>query len=153
MVGREVEVLPGKDLLFTWKGKRKLFELVGARTETEFANKMAELAKTDGLDDELFADMYYIGLNWRKDGPVIPREEVADIIEEFCQVNGFGSNEVRDKLIDAFCESGIYDKNVIMASRKLQAQMAEDKLRELTKKKDSGKSDTGEAGQTSTLTN
>jgi len=153
MVGREVEVLPGKDLLFTWKGKRNLFELVGPRTETEFANKMAELAKTDGLDDELFADMYYIGLNWRKDGPVIPREEVADIIEEFCQVNGFGSNEVRDKLIDAFCESGIYDKNVIMASRKLQAQMAEDKLRELTKMKDSGKSDTGEAGQTSTLTN
>jgi len=153
MVGRETEVIPGKDLLFTWKGKRKLFELVGARTEQQFANKMAELAKSDGLDDELFAQMYCIGFNWRKNGTVISQEETVDIIEEFCQVNGFGSNEVRDKLIDAFCESGIYDKNVIMASRKLQAQMTEDKLLELSKKKDSVGSDTGEAGQTSTSMN
>lgn len=153
MVGREVEILPGKDLLFTWKGKRKLFELVGARSETQFALNMAELAKADKLDDELFSKMYCIGLNWRKNGPVISQEETEDIIEEFCQINGFGSTEVRDKLIDAFCESGIYNKEVIMASRKLQAQVAEDKIIELTKKKDSGKSDTGEAGQTSISTN
>lgn len=153
MVGREVEILPGKDLLFTWKSKRKLFELVGARTETQFALKMAELAKADKLDDELFSKMYCIGLNWRKDGPVISQEETVDLIEEFCQVHGFGSNEVRDLLIDVFCESGIYDKNVIMASRKLRAQISEDKVLELTKKKDSAGPDTGEDGQTSTLTN
>lgn len=152
MVGREVEILPGKDMLFTWKGKRKLFGLIGVSTERQFAEKMGELAKDDGLDDELFADMYYIGLNWRKDGPIIPREGVVDILEEFCQANGFGSNEVRDKLIDAFCESGIYDKDVITASRKLKAQMAEDKLLGLSKKKDSGKTDTGEPGQISTST-
>lgn len=151
MVGREVEILPGKELLFTWRGKRKLFELVGASTENQFAIKMGELAKADGLDDELFANMYYIGLNWKKGAPVISQEETEDIIEEFCQINGYGSNEVRDKLIDAFCESGIYDKSVIQASRKLREQMTEDKVIELSKM-DKGGSDTGEAGQTSTLT-
>lgn len=151
MVGREVEILPGKELLFTWRGKRKLFELVGASTENQFAVKMGELAKADGLDDELFANMYYIGLNWKRGAPVISQEETEDIIEEFCQINGYGSNEVRDKLIDAFCESGIYDKSVIQASRKLREQMTEDKVIELSKM-DKGGSDTGEAGQTSTLT-
>lgn len=151
MVGREVEILPGKELLFTWRGKRKLFELVGASTENQFAIKMGELAKADGLDDELFSKMYCIGLNWKKGAPVISQEETEDIIEEFCQINGYGSNEVRDKLIDAFCESGIYDKSVIQASRKLREQMTEDKVIELSKM-DKGGSDTGEAGQTSTLT-
>lgn len=151
MVGREVEIIPGHELLFTWRGKRKLFELVGASTENQFAIKMGELAKADGLDDELFANMYYIGLNWKKGAPVISQEETEDIIEEFCQINGYGSNEVRDKLIDAFCESGIYDKSVIQASRKLREQMTEDKVIELSKM-DKGGSDTGEAGQTSTLT-
>ena len=151
MVGREVEILPGKELLFTWRGKRKLFELVGVSTENQFAIKMGELAKTDKLDDELFGKMYCIGLNWKRGGPVISQEETEDIIEEFCQINGYGSNEVRDKLIDAFCESGIYDKSVIQASRKLREQMTEDKVIELSKM-DKGGSDTGDAGQTSTLT-
>lgn len=112
---------------------------------------MGELAKADGLNDELFSKMYCIGLNWKKGAPVISQEETEDIIEEFCQINGYGSNEVRDKLIDAFCESGIYDKSVIQVSRKLREQMTKDKVIELSKM-DKGGSDTGEAGQTSTLT-
>lgn len=152
MVGREVEILPGKSLLFTWKGKRKLFELVDTRTENQFAIKMGELAKTDKLDDELFSKMYCIGLNWKKGGPVISLEETEDILEEFCQINGYGSGEVRDTLIDAFCESGIYDKDIIAASRKLKKQAAEDTLKGLQKKAESRGPDPGEAGQTSTST-
>ncbi len=149
MVGREVEVLPGKNLLFTWRGKRKLFELLGVHTENQFAKKMGELQKEDGLDDQLYTQMYCIGLNWKKDEPVISPKEAEDIIEEFCQVHGFGSNEVRDTLIDAFCESGIFDKAVISASRKLKDKLNEDAIIELAEKR---KLDTGEAGPTSTST-
>ena len=153
MVGREVEVLPGKDLLYTWRSKRKLFDLVGARTERQFAEQMGELAKADKLDDDICAKMYCIGFNWRSNGPVISQEQTEDIIEEFCQVNGFGTDEVWSKLVDAFCESGIYNKALIMASRKLKAQMNSDTAPELAKQPDTGGSDTGEVGQTSTSTN
>jgi len=144
VVGREVEVIPGHDLLFTWRSKKKLFELVDARTERQFAEKMAELAKNDQLDDELTVKMYCIGFNWKIGGNVVSFEETEDIIEEFCQINCFGTTEVYDKLIDAFCESGIYNKSLIQASRKLREQLKDEDL--------TGGSDKGEAGQTLTLT-
>jgi hypothetical protein len=152
VVGREVEVIPGKDLLFTWRSKRKLFDLVEVRTERQFAEKMAELAKADKLNDELTVKMYCIGFNWRKDGPIISSEETEEIIEEFCQVNGFGTTEVYDKLIDAFCESGIYNKAVILASRKLRDQMKNGELPQIEPPKEDKGADMGEVGKISTLT-
>jgi len=143
MVGREVELIPGYDILYTWKGKRKLFDLLGVRTERQFALKMAELGKEDQLDDEMIAKIFCIGLNWKKDGAVITSEETGDILEEFCQINGFGSEEINNMLLDAFCESGIYNKALIQVGRKI----SENKLKELERG-----TDTGEAGQISTLT-
>jgi hypothetical protein len=150
VVGREVEVIPGKDLLFTWRSKRKLFDLVEVRTERQFAEKMAELAKADQLNDELTVKMYCIGFNWRKDGPVVSPEETEEIIEEFCQVNGFGTTEVYDKLIDAFCESGIYNKAVILASRKLRDQMKNGELPQIEPPQEDKGADMGEDGKTLT---
>lgn len=153
MVGREVEVIPGKDMLFTWKGKRKLFDILEVRTERQFAEKMAELAKADQLTDDLVIKIFCVGFNWRKDGPVITQEETEDIIEEFCQINGFGTTEVYDKLQDAFCESGIYNKAIIQASRKLRDQMNEGIIPEVHEIPEVERGpDTGEAGQISTLT-
>lgn len=146
MVGREVEVIPGHDLLFTWKGKKKLFDLVKVRTERQFAEKLAELAKADQFNDELTINMFCIGFNWKKTGPVVSFQETEDIIEEFCQSNGFGSTEVYDKLQDAFCESGIFNKAIVQASRKLREPMKG------TAPKTPRGSDTGEAGQTSIST-
>jgi len=143
MVGREVELIPGYDILYTWKGKRKLFDLLGVRTERQFALKMAELGKEDQLDDEMISKIFCIGLNWKKSGPIISQEDIGDLLEEFCQINGFGSEEINNKLLDAFCESGIYNKALIQVGRKI----SENKLKELERG-----TDTGEAGQISTLT-
>lgn len=142
MVGREVELIPGKDVLFTWKGKKKLFDLLEVRTEKQFALKMAELGKDDKLDDDFISKMFCIGLNWKKDGPVISQDETEDILEEFCQINGFGSEEIHNKLLDSLCESGIYNKALVKVGKKI----SEDRIKEFERGPD-----TGEPGQTSTL--
>lgn len=141
MVGGEVEILPGKGLLFTWKTKVKLFELIEAQTEKQFAVKMGELQAQDQLNNELYEKMYFIGFNWKKDAPIITKEETADIIEEFCQVNKFGSEEVKDKLIESLCNSGILNKGIIAATKKLQQDILENRISELV---ESRGIDTGE---------
>lgn len=157
MVGREVELkgVPDKSVLFTLKGKLKLFDLLGVRTENQFGQKIEQLQLEDKLDDELFFQMYEIGINWDITKPVIPYEKIPDILEEFCQVNGFGTQEIRDTLIDALCNSGILNKAIILANRKLRENFDESKVEELVKTRieqlNRG-SDTGEPGQTSTLT-
>ena len=155
MVGREIELkgVPNKSLLFTLRGKLKLFELMGVRTENQFGQKIEHLQLEDKLDDEYFFKLYEIALNWDKTKPVITLDEILDILEEYCQANGYGTQEIRDTLIDALCNSGILNKAIILANRKLRESFDENQIEELVKKRieqiERG-SDT-ENGQTSTL--
>lgn len=158
MVGREIELkgVPGKSLLFTLKGKHQLFEFMQVRTENQFGQKIEQMQREDLIDDEFFYTLYLIGLNWKKDTPPVLLEEVPEIIEEFCQVNGYANQEVRDTIIDALCNSGILNPSIVKANRKLRDSFDDAKVESLIKKRieqiENRGIDTGETGQTSTLT-
>lgn len=152
MVGREIELkgLPDKSLLFTWRGKVKLFELLEVKTEVQFAQRMGELQMQDQVSNELYEKMYFIGLNWKRGGPVIPEDSIPDLLEDFCQINGYGSEEVRDTLIDAFVSSGILVKAIVEAGRKARDGMSGETLNRLLEQVPKKGDDTGEVGEIST---
>lgn len=150
MVGREIELngLNGPSLLFTWRGKLKLFDLLNVKTEVQFAQRMGELQMQDQVGNELYEKMYFIGLNWKKDGLVIPEESIPDLLEDFCQINGYGSEEIRDTLIDALVNSGILIKAIVEAGRKAREGMSGETLAKLIEQIPTPKEDDmGESGE------
>lgn len=153
MVGREIELkgLDGLSILFTWKGKKKLFDLLGVKTEDQFYTKWYELHRQDQMPDELYEKMYLIGLNWKKEGQFVKEEDVSDLLEEFCLKNGYGSLEVRDTLVDSFVNSGIFFRALVEAGRKARDGMSGDALAKLIESQNRG-TDTGEPQNSSVST-
>lgn len=123
LVGREVEIIPGRNLLFTWRTKKQLYDFLEVRTQVQFATKFQEVAKNDGLDDEFLEKLFYLGLKW--EDPDLRIEQVPDIMDAFCTEGKHGIDELFDKLIEALVNSGLLNKALIDAAKQLQRELTE----------------------------
>lgn len=143
MTGPEVEFIPGYSLFFTNRGQLKMYELLGVRNYTQFIKLFND---TDGLDNDQLTKIIYAGLIWEKKGLTL--EDVDDLIEdEFYIKRRKTFEDLNSIIIDGLANSGLLDKKIVAAIRKLkdmspeemQAKILETKLNSAEKPKEEDK--------------
>jgi len=143
VTGPEVEFIPGYSLFFTNRGQLKMYELLGVRNYTQFIKLFND---TDGLDNDQLTKIIYAGLIWEKKGLTL--EDVDDLIEdEFYIKRRKTFEDLNSIIIDGLANSGLLDKKIVAAIRKLkdmspeemQAKILETKLNSAEKPKEEDK--------------
>lgn len=122
MTGPEVEFIPGYSLFFTNRGQLKMYELLGVRNYTQFIKLFND---TDGLDNDQLTKIVYAGLVWEKKGLTL--EELDDLIEnEFYIKRRKTFEDLNSIIIDGLANSGLLDKKIVAAIRKLKDMSPEE---------------------------
>ena len=115
MVGGPVDFIPSYSLFYTNRGQKKMYELLGVRTQLQFAQY---LGKPDGLEIEDTEKMIVAGLVWEH--PDITLEKVQDLIDsEFYIKQGGDLETLNANIIEAFVNSGLLNKEKIETAKKI----------------------------------
>ena len=129
MTGTKVEFIPGYSLFFTNFGQKKLYELLGVKTQRQFMN-LLNTRSTDeaGLSNEELEKMILAGLIWEHKSLTL--EDTQDLVERY-YISGKGFEDLNEVIIDAFAESGLMDKKRVQALRNLKDKTPEELEKEL----------------------
>lgn len=119
MVGRETEFVPEYPLFYTHKGRKKLYELLGVETHKQFMEHVNSMQKGKGIPEDIYTKMLWAGLIWRH--PELTLEDVDDIMERY-SIMGYGLEDLDDKIVDAFVDSGLYNGKLVETFRELRDQ-------------------------------
>ena len=115
MVGGPVDFIPSYSLFYTNRGQKKMYELLGVRTQLQFAQY---LGKPEGLEVEDTEKMIVAGLVWEH--PDITLEKVQDLIDsEFYIKQGGDLETLNANIIEAFVNSGLLNKEKIETAKKI----------------------------------
>lgn len=137
MVGGPVDFIPKYSLFYTNNGQKKMYELLGVRTQAEFAKF---LGQDGGISNDDMDMMILAGLVWQH--PEITLEEVQELIETEFYIKQGGDLEIEnDKIIEAFVNSGLLNKERIEYAnkvKKLRVLNANNELDDKLKEADMG---------------
>ena len=148
MTGTKVEFIPNYSLFFTNFGQKKLYELLGVKTQRQFMRLLNTRSTDDaGLSNEELEKMVMAGLIWEHKS--ISLEETQELVEQY-YLSGQGFEDLNEVIIDAFAESGLIDKKRVQALRDIKNKTPEELEKELleimaAKKAEKGE-DKGEVG-------
>lgn len=116
MVGGPVDFIPQYSLFYTNNGQKKMYELLGVRTQAEFAKY---IGKEGGISNDDMDMMIQAGLVWQH--PDITLKEVQDLIETEFYIKQGGDLEIEnDKIIEAFVNSGLLNKERVEYANKVK---------------------------------
>lgn len=137
MVGGPVDFTGEYALNFSWKGRKKMYELMGVRTHMAFLQKLDDQAKT-GTPDDVYEKIIYAGLIWKhpelkleqKDGDPEGTVYVADIVEQYFQ-DGHDLVQFDEAIIDAFVEAGLMNREQVKFSREIKKIKSRDDIKKV----------------------
>jgi hypothetical protein len=100
-----------------------LFMCVGARTKKQFVKNLMDMEDEkkggEGVPEETLIEMFRVGLMHIK--PACTFEEAQEAVQDFLIT--YGHKKLDDKLVDAFVDSGIYDREYVEKQRKFTAEI------------------------------
>lgn len=159
MVSGPVDFVGEYALNFAWKGKKKMFNLLGVRTQEQFLYKLSSFASNlnnlpkdekvnidsiGGTPDDVYEKIIYAGLIWKhpevkleqKDGDPVDTVYTADIIERFF-LEGHDQVDFDYIIEDALVEAGLFNREQIKFSRIYRNIKTHDDIKKALKELDS----------------
>lgn len=100
-----------------------LFMCVNARTKKLFVKNLMDMEDEskggEGVPEDVIIEMFRVGLLHIK--PACTFEEAQEAVQDYLIT--YGHKKLDEKLIDAFVDSGIYDREYVEKQRKFSAEL------------------------------